>query len=117
MKSDKRFCNIEDRLPDLSFLGKCTPKIRKFILQNADSELINAIRECLYNILKGNVHFNNKDLNKLKKYKGSIRSLVGKNCLKKNRRILVQKGGFLPIIIPTIVELIGSVIKSFTDRK
>ena len=104
--------NIKEQLPELLFLGKCNSKTRKLILQNANSKLINAIRECLHNFLKGNVPFHKKDMNKIKKYKKSIRSLVSKSCLKRNREILVQKGGFLPFIIPTIVDLVGSIIKS-----
>ena len=46
---------IKEKLPELTYLSKCSPKIRKFILQNGDKKLILAIRECLFNFLKGNL--------------------------------------------------------------
>ena len=36
---------VKDKLPDLAFLASCRPKIRKYILKNADKKLVDAIRE------------------------------------------------------------------------
>ena len=66
--------NIKEKLPGLTYLSKCSPKIRKYIIENGDKKLIQAIQECLYNFLKGNLKIENFD--KLKKFIKTIRILV-----------------------------------------
>ena len=112
MASKKHLSHIKEKFHELTFLGKCNPKIRRFILQNSDKKLIKAIRECLHNFLKGNIKVTPDEMKKLKKYKNSIRLLAGENCFKKNKQILVQSGGFLPFIIPVAIEVISSIIKN-----
>ena len=109
---------IKEKLPELTYLSKCSPKIRKFILQNGDKKLILAIRECLFNFLKGNLKLDENKFKKLKKYKNSIRLLVGnKNCLKKNKKILVQRGGFLQFLLPVAVDIIGNLVANSLFKK
>jgi len=43
-----------------------------------------------------------KNFQKLKKHKNSIRLLVNSNCLKKKKKLFVQKGGFLPFVLPFV---------------
>ena len=52
---NKNLEKIKEKLPDLSYLSTCSPKVRKFVLENGDKKLIFAIRECLYNFLRGNL--------------------------------------------------------------
>ena len=43
------------KIHELNVLCLCKTKLRKAILSNSDTELINTICECVYNILRGNV--------------------------------------------------------------
>ena len=108
--------NIKEKLPDLTYLSKCSPKIRKYIIENGDKKLIQAIQECLYNFLKGNLKIEHENFDKLKKFKKTIRILVGTNCLKKNKRILVQKGGFIQYLLPIAVDLISNLIANTLSK-
>lgn len=42
--------NVQEKIHDLAFLGKCNPKIRRYVLLNSDKKLIKAIRECIHKI-------------------------------------------------------------------
>ena len=89
----------------LRLLLKSKPNARKAILQNADPDLIKSICECSYNVLEGNVPLNNKEKNKLKKYKNTLRYLVkkGPSLKQRKKRIIVQKGGFLTALLAPIL--------------
>lgn len=108
---------VKDKLPDLAFLGTCNPKIRKYILENADKKLIDAIRECLHNLLKGNLPIKKNDMKTIKKHKKYIRMVASGNCFKKNKQILVQKGGFLSILLPTAVQLLTTLLTNKSNEK
>jgi hypothetical protein len=94
--------HIQTKLPDINFLSKCNPKLRKYVLEHADKKLIFVLNECMVNFLKGNIKLDEKNFQKLKKHKNSIRLLVNSNCLKKKKKLFVQKGGFLPFVLPFV---------------
>lgn len=101
----------------LHVLKKSNPKLRKAILKNSDKELIETVCEICHNILKGNVPITTKCRSKLKKYKRDIRSLASPNIkLASKRNIVVQKGGFLPIILEALLSsIIGSILNNATQ--
>ena len=103
--------HIQEKLLDLNFLSSCNPKIRKYILENADKKLIVVLNECMLNLLKGNIKLDYQHFQKLKKHKNAIRLLVNTKCLKKKKILLVQKGGFIPLILPLIGRAVASSIK------
>ena len=103
--------NVENHLNKLKLIGDCKPRIRKIIIENADKGLILVINECVKNFLMGNVKLNDELMTKIKKYKKIIRNFSNQDCQKRKKEILVQKGGFLPLLIPTIISVISSLIK------
>ena len=94
----------------LKYLSCCNNKIRKEVLKGVNQELILTLCDCILNCLNGNIKLNDNDILKLKKYKKALRSLISRNqTIKKQRKILVQKGGYiLPIIVPSILTALGS---------
>lgn len=58
---------------------RLTPKLRKSILNSADTKLLKSICEICLNIIKGNVHLNDSHKKKLSQYKKVIRKLGDKN--------------------------------------
>ncbi len=102
--------NIEKHLHHLHLIGQCKPKIRKLILKNADKNFIKAICECIYNFINGNVVANDATVNKLKKHKKTIRKILTSKGVKNKKEILIQNGGFLPLLIPTILQVVTSLI-------
>lgn len=97
---------IIKQLPLLELLTKVNVKSRKKILNNCDSNLIKAITECVFNVLRKNVQLTQKRIDKLKKYKGTLRKLANsKKNIKEKKKIIVQKGGnFLPLLLSPIVS-------------
>jgi hypothetical protein len=86
-------------------LSNCkSKKLRKIILKHCDDDLLKAIIEIVLNVLKGNVDICEKTKLGLKKYKKSMRKLICPQLsLKAKRKVVQQSGGFLNILLPTII--------------
>lgn len=97
----------------LQVLKNCKPIVRKLIIKHGNSELIKTLCEICINTLNGNVKISPKCKNRLKSYKNSLRKLTApKVKLQAKKKILVQRGGFLPVILSTILSgVIGSLIE------
>lgn len=89
----------------------CPPNFRKDFLKKLSNRTVKCISECCYNTLKGNVKLNQSQKKKLKRHKQVIRTLASKNLpLYKKKKILVQKGGFLNVLIPAALTVLTSLI-------
>nr|CAD7258268.1 unnamed protein product [Timema shepardi] len=86
---------------------------RVALLKTGDKKLIDAVCECAYNTLKGRVPLKNAQKTKLRAHKQVLRKLIKRGeCWKKMRRLLVQKGAFLPLLLaPLINGVLGSLFK------
>jgi hypothetical protein len=105
----KKLANVERNFESLKYLASCQPKVRRSILQNANNNLIHAICECMLNFLRGNISTADDVVKKAKRYKKTLRQLMNKDdTLEHKKEILVQKGGFLPVILPTILGILSS---------
>jgi len=95
-------------LEQLKLLQKS--KLKRHLLQKCPNSVIKAVCECALNVLKGNVPISKRQKDKLSSYKRTLRRLGDKKVpLFKKRRILIQKGeGFLSLILPAAVSLLGS---------
>lgn len=105
--------NVKKHLPVLQVLCRCSPKLRKQLLKNADNNLIRSICECCANVLNGNVVLQNHQLKKLKNIKISLDVISTKQkSIKAKKRTIVQSGGsfllgLIPAAISTILSLLG----------
>ena len=97
----------------LNTLLKAEPKIRKFIILQAKKDLIKCLSECVYNtLLNKQIDISNQNIKKLKKYRKPLRKLAKTTTsYKERRKIFLQKGnGFLPLILPSVLSLVTSLI-------
>lgn len=96
----------------------CTSKkrLREVLISNASNDQINSIREIILNILNGNLKIDNESFKKLEKKKKLLRELVKKSGGLKNRKRIIQKGGFLSFIIPAIITGLASVASSLIEK-
>ena len=106
------FENLNKQKDVFTYLGKCNSKIRKAILANADRELVDAICQCVFNLLSGNIQLNAAEKKNLTKYKNTLRKIVTQSSFKDKKTILVQKGGFLQFLIPAAITGISQIISS-----
>lgn len=102
----------------LYVLKKARPNLRNAIIKNADPEVIKTLCEITLNTLKGNHMPHGKIYNSLCKYKKSMRTLVkAKRSVPSQRKILIQRGGFLPVLLGSVLSgVIGSLIDKYVQK-
>lgn len=85
---------------------------RAAFLRDADNKFVKCIQQCIFNTLKGNVPLESSEKKRLSKHKTILRRLAEKRGnLKTKRKLLVQRGGFLPYIIgPILGALLSRII-------
>lgn len=100
----------------LHVLKNCKPCTRKNILINGSEDLIKTLCEVCFNVLNGNAKVSSKCKNRLRKYKKVLRQLVQSGgSLSVKRKILVQRGGFLPVILSAVLSgIVGQLIDKAT---
>lgn len=88
----------------LYVLKRASSKLRKAIISNSDDDLVKSLIEIVLNTLQGNHRLTQKQLNLLKKYKNVLRKIsCSKRTIKSTRKVLIQNGGFLPILISSLL--------------
>jgi hypothetical protein len=99
----------------LQVLRKSNPKLRKILLRNCDPEIIKTICEIAINTLNGNIKVSKNNFAEFKKHKIFLRKLAcPKSSLKSKRKIIVQKGGFLPALLGTVISgVIGNLLSKY----
>lgn len=104
---------LKENQHTLHVLKNCNPHLRKSIIHYGNPELIKTLCEICMNTLNGNVKISPKCKSLLKNYKNSLRKLSSPRIgLKSKKKILIQKGGFLPVLLGTILSgIIGSLIE------
>lgn len=103
----------------LFVLKNADTKTRKYLLKRVNCEVIKTIAEIAYNTLVGNNTLTAQTRNSLYRYKKELRALA---CLNRKitskRRIVIQKGGFLPILLGTVLSgVIGAIIDNYGNQK
>ena len=82
------------------------------ILEEGGTELVHCICDCVHNILQGNIPVSEEEKTEFKRHKHCLRKLIKKTS-DRERKKLIQEGGFLGSLIPTLVGLVG---KLFTGQ-
>ena len=116
--SKKKSNRIFDCAIELDLLAKSKTKRRRAeLIKNARNCVIDSISEIALNCLKGNIPIKNCDFKKLKVQKKILRKLTEKSPVKNRRRLIIQKGGFLPILISTALGFLGTVAADYLKNK
>lgn len=102
---EKNACLLET----LCYLKK---KQRASFLRDADNNLIKCIQECIFNTLRGNVPLDSKEKKRLIGHRAILRRIASKQGnLKDKKKLLVQRGGFLPyLIVPILSAVLSRII-------
>ncbi len=104
----------------LSLIGKTKSKCKRAqLIEYASKEQINAIAECIDNVLRGIVPLNGNETKYLRKYKRAMRIVGDKKIpMKEKKRTLKQSGGFLSALIPIASAILGPLLGGiFGGRK
>ena len=102
---------LEKRAIDLHYLLRAKPTVCKVIIDHCDTEFINCICECVHNILNGTFPLEKKERSKLKKHKYNLRKLVKRETPLKEKKKIIQKGGFLGALASVVLPLLSGLIK------
>jgi len=82
---------------------------RTAILKKATKQQLKALCEVLLNVYNLNLPISSQQQKKLSKYKKAVLEILNrKKSWDAKRKIFEQKGGFLPILAPTILSLLAS---------
>ena len=88
-------------------LSRTSDLVRNTILSTARKDLIETLVECAQNLIKGNVPMSKQHFKEFKKRMADVRQFVhGARNLKQRKKIL-QKGGFLGLLIKPLLKLLG----------
>lgn len=110
---------IKRNAPLIRALYYAAPKKRRDILAHGSPDFIQALCEIALNVLKGNVPLSKSQYSKLKTRKKVIRLLVDKRTgfKRKQQALAKQTGGFLPILLSTVLPILGGIIGDVIQRK
>ncbi|XP_033111239.1 uncharacterized protein LOC117112281 [Anneissia japonica] len=103
--------SVDERALTGTWVTTEVQKARKLLLQNADKELVTTICECAMNVLKGSVPITAAHKKKLSRHKKNLRDISNKKISAiKGKQILIQKGGFLGLVLKPILQTLGSLL-------
>ena len=90
---------------------QATPQTRKKLVKDSPSEVIRYVSECCHNVLKDNVHLSSAQKKKLYPSRQHLRRLASKSIsVQKKKHTLNQKGGFLSLLAPALLPLLGKAV-------
>jgi len=107
---------LEKNKKFLKLLLLADRKIQKKLIQNSNKEQIYCICEIILNLLKGKIPISDDVFKLLNKEKKLLRKIVKKSSLK-NKKYLIQKGGFLQILLPTVISALSSIIGEIVKQE
>ena len=97
----------------LGTLCEVNPGQRKALLKQLNREQVHCIAEIALNLLRGNIKISPGTKSKLKRYRKELRSLAcPKTNFQKKKKILVQKGGFLGLLLKPALGILGGLLPS-----
>lgn len=98
-------------LSDLRLIEKCPKTLRKQLLKKLPIRAVKTICECCHNLLKGNIPLTPKQKKELVKHKTVLRKIAAKKgALYVKKKLIVQRGGFLNILIPAAIGTLSALI-------
>jgi len=97
-------------LPMLKKIRMMGDKARRDFVRKCDKEFLYCISECAKNVIKGNVPLTDSQKTTLRRKKNDLRALSLKKTSLRNRRKIIQKGGFLTALLPPVLSVLASLL-------
>ncbi len=105
MTKQTKMKRIKQNKELIYLLSKSPRNFQRAILKHSDDEIIHVLVEIVLNALRGNCCIEGDTKCQLKKYKTTMRKLI---CpftpIQDKRKLLIQSGGFLSILLPTLIS-------------
>ena len=115
-------CETEDNIFLLSLIKKLRVEDRQKLIKHLDSDAIDTLCECVYNLINEDLGLSRAKISKLKQKlepsKRNLRFVANKsNSVTKRRKVLSQEGEGLGLILSAAIPLISSLISGLTKKK
>jgi hypothetical protein len=104
---------VQQLLAALKQLKRLSALDKKKFLKSCNKDFVHGLCECIRNLLNGRVPLKTSHLKCLGRHKQSLRKLALKNTSLKKRKQILQKGGFLELLISPLISGLGSLLGSF----
>lgn len=103
---------------ELDLIAKAkTKKHRSDLIRSAKNCVIDSISEIALNCLKGNLPLKSCDFKKLKRQKTILRKLASRLPVDQRRKLILQKGGILPFLVPTALGFLGTLATKYIKKR
>ena len=102
---------LKKHIHTLHVLESAKPNLRKTIIQNGDNELIKCLSDCAHNIRKGHIKLTPIQEKCLSRHCRFLDQLTNNKTSLKQKRKVLQKGGFLPALLAPIIGVLGSIYR------
>lgn len=98
---------VERNLAALQALAKANRAVQKSMISHGSKDFILSLVECASNIIRGNVRLSPAQLRDLQPFEKHLRKFIQKKTSQKQRKSILQRGGFLGAIIKPLLGLLG----------
>jgi len=97
-------------LPVLRRIYKVGDKAKRDFVRKCDGGFLDCISDCAKNVLKGNVSLTDRQKTKLRRSLNDLRELSIMKTELRNKRRILQKGGFLTAILSPILGVLANLL-------
>lgn len=90
-------------------LNSVRAQVKEMTLKRASKDLIMAFVECAKNLILNNVRLTQGQLAALRRQQKYLRELVKPSTSLERRRLILQRGGFIGLLLRPLLGLLGNV--------
>jgi hypothetical protein len=101
---------VQQLLAALKHVRRLSSSDKKRFLKSCNKDFIHGLCECIRNMINGRVPLKPCQLKCLSRHKQTLRKLALKKTSLAVRKKILQKGGFLPLILPSLISGITSLL-------
>jgi hypothetical protein len=101
---------LKRNLTFLDLLVKAKKRQRDALINTATSDQLQCICDCATNILNENIPLTECEIKKLLRFQKHIRYIANSEDRIGNKKVVIQKGGFLPILLTPILSAAASLL-------
>ena len=102
--------HVRQLTPVVITLRSLKPKQRKVVVDCLGRNHLKGLTEVAVNIVKSTVQLTPQELSTCRRWRKSLKLIALKRYPVKEKRKILQKGGFLGAILPVLASVLGAVI-------
>jgi hypothetical protein len=95
-------------VPHLKKIKKADVSTQRKIIKSCDKVMIDCFCECATNVIKGHVPLKKGQFERLRRHKRILRKLILKRTPIKQKKKILQTGGFLGALIGPVLTFLAS---------